>query len=621
MPMHKKLYQYLAFLLLIVMTLTSCGRSLNVSVNRETEKETTISEEPDGTDEPDEPDDDTDLNSKEAKAEQQNFDEFTDRLFVETVSESVLSVHSVLDFPRDYGITDYEHTLGDISRESNARFYEQIRGYVDDLEEFNYDYLTESQKLTYDIMMTDLTDTLKLEDYYLFDDYLSPLNGMPSSLPSYLGQFTFNTTDDIDDYLEILKLMPDYFEQIINFQTEKTQAGMGMPDFEIDEIIDECNEFIQDADNHFLITSFDERIDKLTNLSDSDKASYKDKNADLIKNTIIPLYKDFSSKLEVFKGKSSNEGGLCGFDGGKEYYELLFRSETAIDKSVDEAKALLEDKFDKDLSDLSILMYKDSSLDEKMSEYPFDTSDPDKILKYLLDNIKDDFPSGYETNYTLNDVPKSLEKYQSPAYYYIPSIDNVTVNNIFINRYTDYADMDLYPVLAHEGFPGHMYQSTYFQNTNPSPVRSIFRYTGYVEGWGLYSELYSYDISGQEHNVAQFNRVLNCLSYDIYCLCDIGVNYEGWTKQDTIDYVTSIGYDEDTAVEVFNAMVENPCIYMTYYLGYLEFMDMKETAKDELGDLFNVKEFHKFLLDIGPAQFEIIHDRFDTWLENQKTKA
>ena len=68
-------------------------------------------------------------------------------------------------------------------------------------------------------------------------------------------------------------------------------------------------------------------------------------------------------------------------------------------------------------------------------------------------------------------------------------------------------------------------------------------------------------------------------------------------------------------------MVENPCIYMTYYLGYLEFMDMKETAKDELGDLFNVKEFHKFLLDIGPAQFEIIHDRFDTWLENQKTKA
>ena len=209
MPMHKKLYQYLAFLLLIVMTLTSCGRSLNVSVNRETEKETTISEEPDGTDEPDEPDDDTDLNSKEAKAEQQNFDEFTDRLFVETVSESILSVHSVLDFPRDYGITDYEHTLGDISRESNARFYEQIRGYVDDLEEFNYDYLTESQKLTYDIMMTDLTDTLKLEDYYLFDDYLSPLNGMPSSLPSYLGQFTFNTTDDIDDYLEILKLMPD----------------------------------------------------------------------------------------------------------------------------------------------------------------------------------------------------------------------------------------------------------------------------------------------------------------------------------------------------------------------------------------------------------------------------
>ena len=623
LSMKKTFYQYLAFLLLVVMTLTSCGRSLTITgkndESKPTEKESSISSDPD--DKPDEKDNDDQSNSKEAKAEQKKFNEFSDTLFKETVSENLLSVHSVLDFPKEYGITEYEHSLGDLSHESSEAFYDQIRGYIKELKDFNYDLLTDEQKLTYDIMITDLTDSLKFEDYYLFDDYLSPLNGMPSSLPSYLGQFTFHTADDIDDYLEILELMPDYFDQIIDYQTEKTDAGMGMPDFEIDEIIDQCNEFVQDPDNHFLITSFDERIDELSSLSDSEKTSYKSKNANIIKNTIIPLYQNFPSKLEPFKGKGTNEGGLCGFEGGKDYYELLFRSETAIDKSVDEVKTLLEDKFTKDLSDLSVLMYKDSELEEKMEEYDFDTSDPDKILQYLLEHIKDDFPAGYETNYTLHDVPKSLEKYQSPAYYYIPSIDNVTVNNIFINRYTDYADMDLYPVLAHEGFPGHMYQSTYFQNTNPDPVRSIFRYTGYVEGWGLYAELYSYDLSGQESNVAKFNRVLNYLSYDIYCFCDIGVNYEGWTKEDTIDYVTSIGYDEETALDVYTSMVENPCVYMTYYMGYLEFMDMKDTAKEELGDLFDAKEFHKFLLDIGPAQFEIIHDRFDTWLEDQKTNA
>ena len=236
-----------------------------------------------------------------------------------------------------------------------------------------------------------------------------------------------------------------------------------------------------------------------------------------------------------------------------------------------------------------------------------------------MEKIQDDFPSGYETNYTLNEVPKSLEKYQSPAYYYIPSIDNNTVNNIFINKYSDYADMDLYPVLAHEAFPGHMYQTTYFQNTNPDPIRALLRYTGYLEGWGLYSELYSYDLSGQEENVAEFNRTINCIAYDIYCLSDIGINYDGWSREDTVDFVTSAGYDEEAGNSVYEAMIENPCSYMTYYLGYLEFMDMKQTAREELGKEFDVKAYHQFILETGPAQFEIIHDRFDTWLEHQKS--
>lgn len=618
--MKKKLYQLLSVLMLIAVLCSSCSFSRSVESKRKetttaAEKETDSKKNPENQKENDRRD------SPEAVAEQEAFDNFTDELFFSTLEESVLSVYSVLDFPEKYGITEYEYTLGSISEEENEKDIEELQNYLDTLKDFEYDYLTDDQQFLYDILVTDLEDSIELNQYYWFNEFLSPLNGIPSSIPSYLSQFSFNNATSVKDYIEIMKLLPAYYDNMMEYEKAKADRGMGLPDFELDEAIDQCNQFISDVDNHFLITTFNDRIAGVSDLSDADKQAYMAQNEDLIKNSIIPAYQKLIQSISELKGKCVNEGGLCNFEDGKDYYEILVRTETGSDKSVSEIKEMLSDKLEDDLSVLYQLTLDDAELYDKMDIYPVQTSDPDEILGILLEKIKEDFPEGYETNYTINDVPKALEKYQSPAYYYIPSIDNLTVNNIFINRYTDYADMDLYPVLAHEGFPGHMYQSTYFQNTKPDKIRSLLRYTGYLEGWGLYAELYSYRLTGQDSNVAQFNQVMNCISYDVCCLADIGINYEGWTREEAVDFITSVGYEEEAGNNVYEALVEDPCSYFPYYIGYLEFIDMRTTAKKELGEHFNIKEFHKFILDIGPAQFEIIHDYFDDWIEKEKTSA
>ncbi|MBQ3584694.1 MAG: DUF885 domain-containing protein [Lachnospiraceae bacterium] len=557
-------------------------------------------------------------NSKEKTLSQKQFDDFLTSFFKETLSESVLTVHSVLASPKDYGIDSYEYDLGDISREASTEFCNSIQGQINQLKEFEYDFLTDEQKLIYDIMLTDFEDTLELEGYYLFHDYLSPLKGTPSYMPSYLGQFSFHSSDDVTDYLKILKQLPDYYDKIIAFEKEKADAGMCMPDFELDKVIDQCKEFIQNPDTNFLITTFTEKINALTDLSERDKQTYILIHKDLVKNSLIPAYQKLMTEASALKGKAVTEGGLCSYPDGSKYYEALVRSCTNTDKSVLEIKKLLTEKLQTDLTTLIKLSDTNPDLYESSSNYPIDTSNPDTILHYLIQKIGTDFPSGFETSYTLNDVPKALEKYQSPAYYFIPQIDNLSVNNIYINRHEDYADMDLYPVLAHEGFPGHMYQTTYFQNTNPHPVRSLFRYSGYLEGWGLYAELYSYELSGQDADIVTFNQTINCISYDICCLADIGIHYDGWTRADTIQFVSSLGYDEAAGNSIYEALIEDPCSYLTYYIGYLEIMEMRETARLELGDKFNIQAFHKFILDIGPAQFEIIRERFTIWLDNQK---
>lgn len=547
-----------------------------------------------------------------------DFHTLTDRLFKDVVSESVLSVNSVLDNPKDFGITDYKYTLGDVTKAESDKSTALMQDYLTDFKQINSEELSDKDKIVYDIITTDLDESIDFSKYYLYTDYLSPLYGMPSSLPSYLGQFTFNQSDDVHDYIEILKFVPDYFDKIVTFQKTKTDAGITMPDFEIDEIIDQCNEFVKDKDEHFLISTFNDRIKDTKGLSDSEKKKLKSENKKIVTDEIFPAYEKLAKDMEQFKGKDSSEGGLCKYPDGSDYYEKLLRSETGSTKTVSELQELLTEKMYNDIQNISSYYQQNPDIFNEKEEFSFDSTDPDAVLKYLIKNIKNDFPSGYETNYTINYVPKSMEKYESPAFYFIPQIDNTKINNIFINNNDDYNYMSLYHVLAHEGFPGHMYQSTYFQNTNPDPIRSLFRYDGYVEGWGLYAELYSYDISGNDESSNEFYKTASMLSYDAYCLCDIGINYNGWDRTRTRTFLATLGYDVNTSDQIFNSMIENPCAYIKYYLGYLEIMDMRNRAESELGDNFDLKSFHKFILDIGPAQFEIINSRFEKWLEDQK---
>ena len=607
--MKKNLYRLLSILLLVIITSTACKKNIADNDNNSISNSNTNNNTSN-----------LNVSDEDIELARNEFKEFTDRLFYETLEESVMTVHSVLDYPEKMGVTKYEYTLGDFSKENSEKYIKQLKDYINELKSFDYELLDSKQQLLYDILMVDFEDSIELEGYYLFDSNLSSLNGVPSSLPSYLGQFSFNTALDITDYLKILELIPDYYISMMEYEQYKFEQGIFTPDFQLDNVIDQCNEFIADKDNHYLITTFNDKIASVSELTTEEKQIYISKNEDLIKNQLLPAYENLITGISSLKGKCTIDGGLCQYKSGKEYYEILVKTSTNSDKSVEEIKTMLNNQLEKDLEEYLSLFYEDENIINEIENYSIDTSSPDIILQHLIKATKEDFPDNKETNYKLIDVPKALEKHQSPAYYYIPAMDNPSDNKIFINKYEEYATMDMVSLLAHEGFPGHMYQCTYFNNSEPDKLRSLLFYSGYLEGWGLYSELYSYELAGMNDNVALFNRLNSCIAYDIYCLADIGINYEGWNLEDTTEFIVDLGYSKEAAKEVYEALIEDPCSYLTYYVGYLEIMEMRNTAEKELGEKFTRKSFHKFILDIGPAPFEVIYDRFDDWLENQKNK-
>ena len=202
--------------------------------------------------------------------------------------------------------------------------------------------------------------------------------------------------------------------------------------------------------------------------------------------------------------------------------------------------------------------------------------------------------------------------------YLVPPIDNYKNNNIYINGSDSKTLSMIYTTVAHEGYPGHLYQCVYFRDRNPAPIRNLLNFVGYDEGWATYVEFYSYHIAGIDDNLADFLEWNNMVVLCMYARADIGIHYEGWTKKMVVKYITQFIDDEKTAVLIYNTLLEEPAIYLPYAVGYLEIMELRNIAEQKLGNQFVAKDFHRFLLDIGPAQFGIIEDNMNSWVEKRR---
>ena len=542
---------------------------------------------------------------------QESFDAFTDEIFISDVTENIVNLHWTLAFPENFGIEDYKISFGDFSEEYEEESFKELRDMLKKLDEFDRELLTEEQQLTYDIMRTYGEDTLKTKGFRLYYDYLSPTNGVQSYLPTLLTEYKFYKEQDVSDYLDALGLFPDYFADLIAFAKEQADAGFFMPDFEADKVIDQCQQFMADPETHYMIDSFNLRLDETDFLSEEDKVVYREENEHLIQDVVIPAYGYLAEELGKLKGSGKNDAGLYYFDKGREFYELLVRDSTGSDKSVKEIENMILDKMQTDLETIWNMALDGDAFD-RMMDCPVELDDPYEVLNLLKDGIARDFPVPDELPFEVNYVPACREEYMNPAYYILPPIDYLENNVIYINNAHSTDDIEQFVTLAHEGFPGHLYQTTYFYGKNPSAIRKLFGFSGYSEGWGTYAEVYAYRLAGIDDTMILLNELNKSYSFALYCLADIGINYEGWTFEDTQDF---LGVDEETCREVYEILVEEPALYLAYYGGYLEFVELREKAEEALGEQFDLKEFHTFLLDVGPAQFEIIEDRLDKWLD------
>ena len=242
-----------------------------------------------------------------------SFDAFLDDFFRAEVSSNTINLHFSLSHPENYGITETPITLGSLSEEALAASHASLENTLAALAKYDRDALPPSGQLTYDVLQDYLKTEPSASDLTLYDEPLRPTTGIQSQLPVLYEEYRFRQPADVEDYLALLALTGDYFDQIIRFEQQKAQAGLFMSDYACNTLISQCNAFTADPDQHYLIQTFDHKIDAMSELTENQKTLYKEKNAALVREHVLPAYTHLAAALTELLGSGKNDMGLCFF--------------------------------------------------------------------------------------------------------------------------------------------------------------------------------------------------------------------------------------------------------------------------------------------------------------------
>jgi uncharacterized protein (DUF885 family) len=565
--------------------------------------------------------------SEDALKEQQEFEQYLDDYFKDVVTDDTLTYNYTIKDGADYGLEEPEVTLGDpgMTAEEIEQDKEEFEGWVKKLDAIDRSCLTEDQKLTYDVLDEYFEVSAGIFDnVYLYEPF-SPMRGLQANIATNFTDYRFDDKEDVERYIELIGQIPDYFAEYLDFEREKSEKGYFMSDAVCDKVISQCQDFVADKENHFMVTTFNDNIDALDFLTDEEKAEYKEANKQAVENSLLPAFENVAEVLSGLKGTGTNDGGICNYDGGKEYYEYLLKNFAGTAKSPEE----VIDMLDTELQKLMVSLYQYYLGNQAAYEYfaanydsifaETDQMTASEMVDKMMETASEHYPDAGTINYKAEALDKNLETIMDDvlAYYMAPAIDDPDNNLIRVNGlHTD----GMWTTLAHEGYPGHMLQNAYYMSTDPEPVRTLMNFLGYKEGWAMYAcydSLYYYEYEEPEYGdtIAALYQLNDEMSYLMMGRVDLGINYEGWTLQDTADYLTKNGMDGSAAQELYTTMVGDPAVYQSYSTGYYEMKELRDYAEEKMGDDFDLKTFNTIILETGPCQFDILKEQVDKKLQ------
>ncbi|SCW49314.1 Uncharacterized conserved protein, DUF885 familyt [Eubacterium ruminantium] len=578
-----------------------------------------------------------------------DFEKYIDEEFVNQVTSSTIAYHDCITNGDNFGITKPkdvkwdEDKVGDTVEEWIENELKGIEESYDKLIKFEGAKLTEDEYLTFLVYKRQLEITKAGIKYSEFISPFFPGRGIQAETGEALMEYRFNNKEDVDDYIELMNKYPDYVDQNVKYEKWRNEKGYVLPEAMIDRAITQCDDFLAEKENNYVIVEFNGKIDAADFLTADEKEEYKKKNVKAMEN-VFEGYETIKKTLEESRSQSVNKA-VAEYENGKDYYnEYIIPYFASTDKTGDELCA----EFDKRAQEIADEMSTIAEQYPDETEYFYnhvqdafkdiDTKDVEEIVNIAMDKTLDNYPVIDKMQFKASYLSEVSSKILSNtlAYYLIPTLDEPDNNIIRVNSNTS---SGMWGTLTHEGCPGHMYQFNYFRSTDASKLRKISLPLGYIEGWAVYASYNAYDdydYPDMENDavIGTLFRLNDERNYLINERIELGVNYEGWSAEDMVKYLSDVHYINalEEGSDEYNQMVAafeeqrkgilagDPGLLLSYSQGYNEMRNLREYAKEKLGDKFNIVEYHKAVLDAGPCYYDILKEQVDEYINETLSK-
>ncbi|MFG0454760.1 DUF885 domain-containing protein [Shewanella mangrovisoli] len=573
------------------------------------------------------------------------FRAFLDRSMVKMAFESPETLTS-LGFLESVGITGHNALLDDDSPAAMDKTFTQVRALRDTLLSYQDTDLDDNQRISKDIALY-LADFALASEPYRYHNYpVNQLFGVQNGYPSFMqAQHQVHSVEDAENYLSRLIAVKTKFGQTLEGLKLREAKGIIPPKFVIERVLTEMNDFINaPVEDNILYSSFKTKLAD-TQISADEQARLLVQAKAYIESDVKPAYRLFIDYFTALQAKAGTDDGYWALPNGDVAYEQLLKFFTTTNYSADEihAKGLAEvSRIQDEIMTILAAQGYDTSqgfsvaIEALAADPKFYYEDSEAGRAQILvdyQKILDEVNVGLDNAFRIRPkagmevvrIPEFKEKTAPGAYYQQPAIDGSRPGRFYANLFDIKATpkYGMRTLAYHEGIPGHHFQIAVAMELEGQPlIRKMAPFTAYIEGWALYSERLAWELGFQQDPFDNIGRLQAELFRAVRLVVDTGIHHSRWTREQAIDYMkqnTGMS-DRDVTAEIERYIVM-PGQATAYKVGMMKILELREKAKQALGDKFDLRDFHDVVLKNGAVPLDILEKLVDRYIAEKRSQA
>jgi uncharacterized protein (DUF885 family) len=553
----------------------------------------------------------------------------------------------------------YNDKLNDYSVEKEKEDFEFFKAVLVDLDKYNYDKQSEANQLNTDILKWFLSMQAEGERFMYYGYPVNQMSGIQNDLPSFMeSTHLIQDKEDAEAYISRLNQFPGVIDDVIVGLKIREEKEIVPPTFVIDRVLKEMNGFVgveeegsvkQEIDDdpvkrNILYFSLKEKLDNYGGLKDTEKAKLLDQAYLAINESVFPSYQKLIDYFEYLHPKSDDRDGVWKFPEGDQYYRYQLKSVTSIDIDPEEIHSigLAEvDRIEKEMREiLKSQGYDDTTRTaadyilslNREERFLFSNDDQGReqaikeyqeIIDHINSNLSDIFDFRPKSVVEVKRVPEFMEEGSSGAYYNPPALDGSRPGIFYANLrdMNEVIKFEMKTLAYHEAIPGHHFQFALVQEMENVPMfRKILFFTSYAEGWALYAERLAWEYGFYENDpMGNLGRLQAEMFRAVRLVVDSGIHYKRWIREEAIEYmVNHTGKSRSEVTTEIERYIVWPGQATGYKIGMIKILEFRDRARQQLGDKFDIKEFHNVILGNGSLPLEILEQLVNQYIETQK---